>query len=68
MDKLSAVIVDDEPLALNFLRGILSKFPSIDIVAECKNGREAVAARHLLGRALGHYQAVPRGLRVSRRD
>ena len=44
MDKLSAVIVDDEPLALNFLRGILSKFPSIDIVAECKNGREAVAA------------------------
>ena len=44
MDKLSAVIVDDEPLALNFLRGILSKFPSIDIIAECKNGREAFAA------------------------
>ena len=38
MDKLSAIIVDDEPLALNFLRGILSKFPNIDIVAECKNG------------------------------
>ena len=31
MDKLSAIIVDDEPLALNFLRGILSKFPNIDI-------------------------------------
>ena len=44
MDKLSAIIVDDEPLALNFLRGILSKFPKIDIIAECKNGREAVAA------------------------
>ena len=44
MDKLKTVIVDDEPLAINFLRGILSKFSNIDIIAECKNGREAVTA------------------------
>jgi two-component system LytT family response regulator len=49
MDKLRTVIVDDEPLAINFLRGLLSTFPNIEIVAECKNGREAVNAVSKLG-------------------
>ncbi len=44
MAKLRTIIVDDEPLALNFLRAKLAKVPEIDIVAECKNGREAIAA------------------------
>ena len=44
MAMLRTIIVDDEPLALNFLRAKLAKIPEIDIVAECKNGREAIEA------------------------
>ena len=44
MTKLRTIIVDDEPLALSLLRAKLTKIPEIDIVAECKNGREAIAA------------------------
>lgn len=36
------MIIDDEPLALNILRAKLEKIPEIDIIAECKNGREAI--------------------------
>ena len=42
MPKLRTIIVDDEPLALNFLRAKLNKVPEIEIIAECKNGREAI--------------------------
>ncbi|MFQ3264998.1 MAG: two-component system LytT family response regulator [Colwellia sp.] len=42
MTKLRTIIVDDEPLALNLLRAKLNKIPEIEIVAECKNGREAI--------------------------
>ena len=42
MPKLRTIIVDDEPLALNILRAKLNKVPEIEIIAECKNGREAV--------------------------
>ena len=42
MPKLRAIIVDDEPLALNLLRAKLNKVPEIEIIAECKNGREAI--------------------------
>ncbi|WP_371194725.1 LytR/AlgR family response regulator transcription factor [Glaciecola sp. SC05] len=42
--QLSAVIVDDEPLALGLLRSKLIKTGLINIVAECKNGREAIEA------------------------
>lgn len=44
MTKLRTIIVDDEPLALNLLRAKLAKIPEIDIIAECKNGREAIEA------------------------
>lgn len=44
MTKLRAVIVDDEPLALKLLRAKLNKIADIEVVAECKNGREAVTA------------------------
>ena len=44
MHKLKTIIVDDEPLALNFLRSLLAEFPHVDVVAECRNGREAVLA------------------------
>ncbi len=42
MTKLRALIIDDEPLALNILRAKLEKIPEIEIIAECKNGREAI--------------------------
>lgn len=44
MHKLRTIIVDDEPLALNLLRAKLKKIETIEIVAECKNGREAISA------------------------
>jgi two-component system LytT family response regulator len=44
MPKLKTIIVDDEPLALNFLRSMLAEFSDVDVVAECRNGREAVLA------------------------
>lgn len=44
MSKLRTLIVDDEPLALSLLRSKLSKLPEIEIIAECRNGREAVSA------------------------
>ncbi len=43
MQKLKTMIVDDEPLALDFLRSLLMEFDEVEIVAECCNGREAVA-------------------------
>lgn len=43
MHKLRTLIVDDEPLALKLLRAKLNKLEVIEIVGECKNGREAIA-------------------------
>ena len=43
MTKLKALIVDDDPLALMLLREKLNKYPNISVIAECKNGREAIA-------------------------
>ncbi|MDM3870030.1 response regulator transcription factor [Porticoccus sp. W117] len=42
--KLRTIIVDDEPLALELLRSYLGNLSVIDIVAECRNGSEAVDA------------------------
>jgi two-component system LytT family response regulator len=39
---LRTVIVDDEPLGRELLRVLLADHEDIQIVAECKNGREAV--------------------------
>ncbi|QOL25211.1 response regulator transcription factor [Thalassotalea sp. LPB0316] len=44
MVTLRTIIVDDEPLALGLMKSKLSKFDSIEVVAECKNGREAISA------------------------
>jgi len=41
---MRVIIVDDEPLARDRLRSLLSKESDIEIVAECGDGREAVAA------------------------
>jgi len=41
--SLKAVIVDDEPLALDLLRLLLADHKDIEIVAECQNGQEAAS-------------------------
>ena len=42
MTKITALIVDDEPLALKVLRAKLEKIANVEIIGECNNGREAV--------------------------
>jgi two-component system LytT family response regulator len=44
MDALRIVVVDDEPLARAVVREYAAAEPSIEIVAECGNGFEAVKA------------------------
>jgi two-component system LytT family response regulator len=40
--KLRAVIADDEPLARERVRSLLSEEPDIEVIAECGNGAETV--------------------------
>lgn len=44
MIRLKTVLVDDEPLALELIKICLQEFPEIQIVAECRNGEEAIEA------------------------
>ena len=44
MTVLKTIIVDDENLALRLLRCTLEDIPQVELVAECKNGREALHA------------------------
>lgn len=44
VEKIRTLIVDDEPLARRNLRLLLEKDPQIEIIDECRNGREAVQA------------------------
>jgi len=43
-DKIKTLIVDDEPLARRNLRVLLEGDPQIEIMGECRNGREAIKA------------------------
>ncbi len=40
--RWSAVIADDEPAARDVVAGFLVAYPSIEVVAEARNGREAI--------------------------
>ena len=42
--KIKTLIIDDEPLARRNIRLLLEKDPQIEILEECRNGREAVKA------------------------
>jgi two-component system LytT family response regulator len=44
MEKIRTMIVDDEPLARRGIRAQLKEEKDIEIVSECRNGSEAVAA------------------------
>ena len=43
-----AIVIDDEPPARLLIKEYLEDFPSIRVVAECKNGQEAIRAIHSL--------------------
>lgn len=43
---IRALIVDDEPLARDAIRVLLEAAPDIAIIAECRDGKEAVKAIH----------------------
>lgn len=42
MERIRALIVDDEPIARQGLRTLLAAETGIEIIGECRNGREAV--------------------------
>ena len=44
MERLRAIVVDDETLARRLVVSILEDIPGVEVVAECENGREAVRA------------------------
>ena len=46
--KITTLIIDDEPLARRNLRLLLEKDPQIEILEECRDGREAVKAINAL--------------------
>ena len=43
MNKIRTLLVDDEPLARDRLRGMLKDEPAIELVGECGNGTDAIA-------------------------
>ncbi|HKX28349.1 MAG TPA: LytTR family DNA-binding domain-containing protein [Blastocatellia bacterium] len=43
MEKIRVLIVDDEPLAREGIQMRLKSEPEIEVIGECRNGREAVA-------------------------
>ncbi len=44
MNPLRILIVDDEPLARDRLRGLLRREPGVEVIGECASGEEALAA------------------------
>ncbi|MGH7540227.1 MAG: LytR/AlgR family response regulator transcription factor [Gemmatimonadota bacterium] len=44
MDAIRTLIVDDEPLARDGIRGLLDEDPEIEVVGECSDGGEAARA------------------------
>ena len=44
MHKIRALIVDDEPLARRGIQQLLASHADVDVVGECRDGREALAS------------------------
>lgn len=42
--RIRTLIVDDEPLARRKIRRMLAHDPEVEILGDCANGREAIAA------------------------
>ena len=43
-EKLRILIVDDEPLALDYMETLLRSVPEVSVVSRCRSGREALIA------------------------
>jgi two-component system, LytTR family, response regulator len=43
-EPLRVILVDDEPVARKLLRSMLAEHPKIQVVGECRNAGEAIAA------------------------
>jgi two-component system LytT family response regulator len=43
-NSVTAIIVDDEPLARKLLKEYLLEYPPVRLIGECKNGRQAIEA------------------------
>jgi two-component system LytT family response regulator len=43
VETLSVIVVDDEPLARQLLSMLVRELPDVHLLAECRNGREAIA-------------------------
>ena len=48
MNRIRVLIVDDEPLAREYLRSLVKLQPDLQLVGECENGQEAIAAMQKL--------------------
>jgi two-component system LytT family response regulator len=48
MERISALIVDDEPVAREGIRVMLADDPEIEVAGECAGGREALSAIRVL--------------------
>lgn len=48
MDKIRAIVADDEPLARRGMRQMLALHHEVDVVAETRNGHETVRALRAL--------------------
>ncbi|MGH9370063.1 MAG: LytR/AlgR family response regulator transcription factor, partial [Vicinamibacterales bacterium] len=46
MKKIRVLVADDEPLARERLTSLLSSEPDVDVVAQARDGEEAVTAVH----------------------
>ena len=44
MTKIRTLVVDDEPVARSHVMSLLLSEPDIEVVGECSNGLEAIAA------------------------
>lgn len=44
MNKINAIIIDDEPLAREIIKAYLKSFPGINVASECENGFQGIKA------------------------
>ncbi|MCH9686516.1 MAG: LytTR family DNA-binding domain-containing protein [Deltaproteobacteria bacterium] len=70
MSPIPTLIVEDEPLACELLADMLSRYPSIDVVAQAHDGLEAITAltrHHPLLVFLDIRMPGPDGIAIARR-
>ncbi len=46
MEKIKAIIIDDEELARELIKNYIKLYPEVEVIAECENGFEGIKAIH----------------------